>query len=63
MRVFQSGWSVHAKLQSGFDSQTAGQKHGGDARRVSTEKFPIPNSSLLEILIRMAFLLIIMPLN
>lgn len=41
MCMFQSGWSVHAKLQSGFDSQTAGQKHGGDARRVSTKEFPI----------------------
>lgn len=35
MCVFQSGWSVHSELQSGFNSQAAGQKHRGDAGRVS----------------------------
>lgn len=35
MCVFQSGWSVHSELQSGFNSQTTGQKHRGNAGRVS----------------------------
>ena len=35
MCVFQSGRSVHSELQSGFYRQTAGQKHRGDAGRVS----------------------------
>lgn len=35
MCVFQSRWSVHFELQSGFYCQAAGQEHRGDAGRVS----------------------------
>lgn len=40
LRVLQSGWSVHADVQSGLGRQTAGQEHRGDAGRVSSTTAP-----------------------